>query len=75
LKRSLLGDEPIWVIIHFYREMSQGNSLYNYLKQTKLSYYFAFTKVQEGRTGPACGGGVDTSGRREEVGNGEGGQI
>jgi hypothetical protein len=26
------GDEPIWVIIHSYMEMSQGNSLFSYLK-------------------------------------------
>jgi hypothetical protein len=50
-------------------EMSQGNSLCNYLKQTKMSFFF-FYKIgeQEGRTGPAWG--VGTSGRREEVGKG-----
>jgi hypothetical protein len=30
------GDEPIWVLIQIYMEMSQRNSLYSYLKQTKM---------------------------------------
>jgi hypothetical protein len=30
-------------------EMSQGNSLYSYLKQTKVSFYFCFTKLQNRR--------------------------
>jgi hypothetical protein len=47
-------------------EMSQGNSLCSYLKQTKLSFlFFFFYKIreQEGGTGP-------TSGSGEEVGKG-----
>jgi hypothetical protein len=50
-------------------EMSQGNSLCSYLKQTKMSFFF-FCKIgeQEGRTGPVCG--VGTSGSGEEVGKG-----
>jgi hypothetical protein len=31
---------PIWVIIHIYTEMSQGNSLCSYLRQTKISPLF-----------------------------------
>jgi hypothetical protein len=36
------GDEPIWVIIHIYMEISQGNSLcsYLYLKQAKNVIFF-----------------------------------
>jgi hypothetical protein len=30
------GDGPIWVLIQIYMEMSQRNSLYSYLKQTKM---------------------------------------
>jgi hypothetical protein len=38
-------------------EMSQGNPLYRYLKQTKMSFFFFFykTREQEGRTGPVWG--------------------
>jgi hypothetical protein len=35
-KEKNRGDKPIWVIIHIHMEMSQGNSLYSYLKQTKM---------------------------------------
>jgi hypothetical protein len=44
-------------------EMSQGNSLYSYLKQKCLSLSLSFfTKTeQEGRTG------IGTSGREEDV--------
>jgi hypothetical protein len=37
-----------------YIEMSQGNSLYNILKQTKNVIFFFFYKISEqgGRTGP-----------------------
>jgi hypothetical protein len=37
-------------------EMSKGNSLYSYLKQTKMSFFFHKTGEQEGKTGPALGG-------------------
>jgi hypothetical protein len=37
-------------------EMSQGKSLYTYLKQPKMSFFFFFTKTEEGRTGPSWGG-------------------
>jgi hypothetical protein len=49
-------------------EMSQGNSLYSHLKQTKMSFYFLlFYKIVEqvGGTGPVWGVGI--SGRREDV--------
>jgi hypothetical protein len=38
--------------------MSQGNSLYSYFKQTKMSFLFFFYKIreQEGRTSPVWGG-------------------
>jgi hypothetical protein len=38
-------------------EMSHGNSLFSYLKQTKMSFFF-FYKIgeQEERTGPVRGG-------------------
>jgi hypothetical protein len=31
-KEKNRGDEPFWVILHIYMEMSQGNSLHSYLK-------------------------------------------
>jgi hypothetical protein len=39
-------------------EMSQGNSLCSYLKQTKMSFFSFFYKIgeQEGWTGPSWGG-------------------
>jgi hypothetical protein len=41
------------VIIHICMEMSQGNSLCSYLKQTKMSIFFFYKiREQEGRTGP-----------------------
>jgi hypothetical protein len=45
-------------IIHIHIEMSQGNSLCSYLKQTKLSF-FSFYKIgeQESRTYSVWGGG------------------
>jgi hypothetical protein len=50
-----------------YMEVSQGNSLCRYLKQTEVSFFF-FYKIgeQEDRRGPVSG--VRTSGRREDVG-------
>jgi hypothetical protein len=50
------GDESIRVIIHIYMEMSQGNSLCSYLKQTKMSFFFIYKIIeQEGGTGPGLG--------------------
>jgi hypothetical protein len=44
------------VIIDIYMEMSQGNSLYSYLQQTKMSFFFFYKiREQEGRRGPAWG--------------------
>jgi hypothetical protein len=42
------GDEPVRDIIHIYMEMSQGNALYSYLKQTKMSPFFL---LQNWKTG------------------------
>jgi hypothetical protein len=45
-----------------YVEMSQGDSLYSYLKQTKMSLFFLYTiGEQKHRTSPAWG--VNTGGR------------
>jgi hypothetical protein len=38
--------------------MSQGNSLYSYLKQTKTDTVFYKIKEQVGRTGPVYGVGT-----------------
>jgi hypothetical protein len=51
-------------------EMSQRNSLYSYLKQTKMSF-FSFTKSENRRVEKVLpGGGLGTSGRGVEVGKG-----
>jgi hypothetical protein len=42
-------------------EMSQENSLYNYLKQTKMSF-FSFTKLESRRMEQVLSWGVGTSG-------------
>jgi hypothetical protein len=39
-KKKNRGNELILVIIHMHMEMSQGNSLYSFLKQTKMSLFF-----------------------------------
>jgi hypothetical protein len=60
--------------IHIYMEMSQGNALCNYLKQTKMSVFFFYKiREQEGRTGPVWGGGVGSSVMGKEKGEGMGG--
>jgi hypothetical protein len=41
-KKKNRRDEPMWVIIHIYIEMSQGNCLYSYLKQTKMPFFFFY---------------------------------
>jgi hypothetical protein len=48
-------------------EMSQRNSLYSYLKQTKV--FFFFLLLQNQRTGSVWGAGI--SGKGEDVGKGE----
>jgi hypothetical protein len=52
-------------------EMSQGNSLYSYLKQTKMSLFF---HLQNQRTGgqKSSSWGAGTSGKGEEGGKGHG---
>jgi hypothetical protein len=49
-------------------EMSQGNFLCSYLKQTKMSFFFLFYKIREqkGRTDPILG--IGTNRRWEDVG-------
>jgi hypothetical protein len=48
-KKEKRGEEPIQVVLHIFMEMSHGNSLYNYLKQTKMSFYFSSTKLENRR--------------------------
>jgi hypothetical protein len=50
-------------------EISQGNSLCSYLKQTKMSF-FSFTKSENMRTEHVMSGGVAATSGREEMGNG-----
>jgi hypothetical protein len=50
----------IWVIIHIYMEMSQGNSLYSYLKKQK--YHFLNFTNQSRRAEHVLSGVVGTSG-------------
>jgi hypothetical protein len=47
-------------------EMSQGNLLHRYLKQTKVSFFFSFTKLKIGRSEQVLPGVVGNSGRGEE---------
>jgi hypothetical protein len=51
-KEKNKGDEPIRVIIHVYIEISQGNSLYSYLNQTKMSFFFQKQRI--GRQNRSC---------------------
>jgi hypothetical protein len=48
-------------------EVPQGNSLCNYLKQAKMSF-FSFTKSENKRVEQVLPGRVSTCGKREEVG-------
>jgi hypothetical protein len=55
-------------------EMSQGNPLCSYLKQTKTSsYYFFFTKSENRRVEQALLAGLVPVGEGRRWGNGEGG--
>jgi hypothetical protein len=45
-KKKNRGNEPIQIIIDIYMEMSQGNSLCSYIKQTIMSFFF-FYKIRE----------------------------
>jgi hypothetical protein len=49
-------------------EMSQGNFLYSYLKQRKMSFFFS--KLENGRTKQVLAGGRSISGGEEDVGKG-----
>jgi hypothetical protein len=49
------GDEAIQVIIHIHTEMSQGNSLYSYLKQTKFLF---FSETENRKAKPVLSGGL-----------------
>jgi hypothetical protein len=50
-------------------EISQGNFLCSYLKQTKM-FFFSFTKSEDRRVEQVLPGEVGTSGIGEEVGKG-----
>jgi hypothetical protein len=50
-KEKNRGNEPIWVIKHAYMEVSQGNSLYHYLKQT-MPFFFYKNRERESKIGP-----------------------
>jgi hypothetical protein len=81
--KKIRGDKLIGVIIHTYMEISQGNSLCNYLYLKLECHFFCFIfshffsyKIREQvcRTSPAWEGGeAGTSGRREVLGKGIGG--
>jgi hypothetical protein len=49
-------------------EMSQGDSLYGDLKQTKMSFFFSFTKSENRRAEQVLSGGssINEEGGREE---------
>jgi hypothetical protein len=47
-------------------EMSQGNPLYSYLKQTKMSVFFFFNKTKDRGQKRSCLG-VDTDGKGEDI--------
>jgi hypothetical protein len=67
-KKKNRGDKPIWTKIHIYMEISQGNSLYSYLKQKKSSF-FSFIKWEKRRAEQILSWGEGgTNGRRENVG-------
>jgi hypothetical protein len=58
-------------------EMSQGNFLYSYYKQTEMSFFFSFTKSENIRVEEILprAGGVSTSGWERRWGNSVRGQI
>jgi hypothetical protein len=49
------------------KAMSQGNSLYSYLKQTKISFFFTYKNKREKQV---QSGGVDTNRRGQKIGKG-----
>jgi hypothetical protein len=57
--KKIRGDKPIWIIIHLYMKISQGNSFYSYLYPNKQKYYFflfSSTKSENRRAEQACRG-------------------
>jgi hypothetical protein len=54
-------------------EMSQGNFLWTYLTQTKMSFFFIKNREQEGRTDPS--GGLLPVGWGRTWGEGEEGEY
>jgi hypothetical protein len=57
----------IGVVTHVYMEMSQGNSLYSYLKQTNMSFFFLLQNCRTvGQNGSCLGGWYQWEG--EEAG-------
>jgi hypothetical protein len=77
--KKIMGNKPIWVIIHIYMEISQGNSLCSYLYLKLKKCHFFFFLLENRRTGMqnrSClwwGEGVGTSGRGEKAGKRVGG--
>jgi hypothetical protein len=57
--------------MYIYMEMSQGNSLYSYFKQTKMSLFFIY-KIGEQEAEQVLTGVFGTSGRWEELEKGHG---
>jgi hypothetical protein len=45
-------DKPFQIIINIYMEMSQGNSLYSYLKQKHHYFFFYKPREQKSRKVP-----------------------
>jgi hypothetical protein len=70
LPLKLYFDFTIQDAIHICIEMPQWNSLYSYLKQTKMSFSFFKNRGHENKTGPVWG--VGTSGRGRTWGKGVG---
>jgi hypothetical protein len=69
------GDEPVWVIIHIYMEISQGNSRCSYLKQIKMPFSFSFTKSKNRRAKQVLSGGLVPVGREKSWGKGVGRRL
>jgi hypothetical protein len=67
-KDKNIGNEPI---IYIYMEISQGNSLCSYLKQTKISFFFFYKiREQKSRTGSAWEGWYQQKGEERKEGYG-----
>jgi hypothetical protein len=71
---AFLSDQLFYNQFGLYKEMSQGNTLYSYLKQKYLFFFFFFlNREQEGKTSPVWGAG--TSGREEDIRKGYEGEY